>query len=63
MSDIFYLAGLTCLASVGEKAPSLTEALSARVGGDTQGAPTHSEKGRGKRVRIVRACDLEGGGQ
>ena len=40
------LAGLPCLASVGQETPSLTETSSTIVGGYPRG-PTHSEEKRG----------------
>ena len=45
------LAGLPCLASVGQEAPSLPEPSSASVGG--------SEKGRGNGKRIVEGDNQE----
>ena len=42
------LAGLPCLASVGEEAPSLTETWSAWVEGDTQREP-YPLRGEGER--------------
>ena len=41
------LVGLPCLASVGEKVPSFTEILSARVGGIMKERP-HLLRGEGK---------------
>jgi hypothetical protein len=39
---VYVLAGLPCLASVGEEVTSLAKTLNARVG-DTQDVYTHSE--------------------
>lgn len=55
------LAGVPCLSSGGEEAPSLIETLSTRVG-DTQGAPILSqEKGREYGRRIVGWGGQKGG--
>lgn len=56
------LAGLPCLDSVGEDAPSLAETWSAKVGGYS-GGPIHSEeKGKGTGGKIVGGDDQKGRG-